>query len=60
MAYQLYSTNGQISYNVDEYVIDTPDDLEKLPKRSAPGSAAICTSTGDVYIKNASGKWVVL
>jgi hypothetical protein len=35
MAYKLISTNGQIQYNVDEYVIDSPNDLEKLPKKSA-------------------------
>ena len=55
MAFKLTSTNGQIQYNVDEYVIDTPDDLEKLPKRSAQGSYALCTSTGDVYVKNSAG-----
>ena len=60
MAYKLISTNGQIQYNVDEYVIDSPNDLEKLPKKSAQGSVALCTSTGDVYIKNSSGEWIVI
>ena len=60
MAYKMISTNGQIQYGIDEFIIDSKEDLQKLPKRSMPGSAAICTSTGDVYIKNASGKWVVL
>lgn len=35
MAFKLISTNGQVQYNVDEYVIDTPDDLKKLPAKSA-------------------------
>lgn len=60
MAFKLISTNGQIQYNVDEYVIDSPDDLKNLPKKSAQGSAAICTSTGDVYIKDGTGKWVII
>jgi len=60
MAYNLISTNGNIQYNIDEYVIDSPDDLEKLPKRSAQGSSALCTSTGDVYVKDSQGKWVVV
>lgn len=34
MAFKLTSTNGQIQYNVDEYVIDSPDDLKNLPKKS--------------------------
>ena len=35
MAYKMISTNGQVQYGVDEYVIDSPEDLEKLPKKSA-------------------------
>ena len=27
MAVNMISTNGQVRYHVDEYVIDTPDDL---------------------------------
>jgi len=60
MAVNMISSNGQIRYNVDEYVIDTPDDLKNMPRQAAPGSTAICTSTGDVYMKNGTGKWVAL
>ena len=60
MAQQMIATNGQIQYNVDEYVIDTPEDTKKLPKRCVMGSTALCTSTGDVYIKNGKGEWVIL
>lgn len=56
----MIATNGQIQYNVDEYVIDTPEDTKKLPKRCVMGSTALCTSTGDVYIKNGKGEWVIL
>lgn len=38
MAYKLVSTNGQIQYGIDEFFIDSKDDLEKLPKRSSMGS----------------------
>ena len=58
MAVNMMSTNGQVRYHVDEYVIDTPEDLKNLPPQAAPGSAAICTSTGAVYMKDGSGKWV--
>lgn len=57
MGFKMISTNGQTQYNVDEYVIDSPDDLEKLPKRSAMGSAALCLSDGAVYMKNSAGEW---
>ena len=60
MAFKLISTNGQVQYNVDEYVIDTPNDLKKLPAKSAQGSVALCTSTGDLYMKNGSGEWVAI
>lgn len=38
MAYKLVSTNGQVQYGIDEFFIDSKDDLEKLPKRSSMGS----------------------
>lgn len=60
MAFQTISTNGQIQYNINEFVIDSPDDLEKLPQKSTAGSTAFCTSNSEVYIKSASGLWVIL
>ena len=56
----MISTDGQVQYHVDEYVIDSPDDLNKLPPRCAPGSVAICTSNSEVYMKNGSGQWVAI
>ena len=35
MAFKMISTNGQVQYGVDEFIIDSPDDLEKLPKKCA-------------------------
>jgi len=34
MAFKMISTNGQVQYGVDEFVIDSPEDLKKLPARS--------------------------
>jgi len=34
MAWNRISTNGQVQYNVDEFVIDSPDDLKTLPKNA--------------------------
>lgn len=60
MAFNMISTNGQVQYGVDEFVIDSPDDLAKLPSRSKQGSVALDSSTGDVYIKNSKGEWVAI
>ena len=57
MAYKLTSTNGQVQYEVNEYVIDSPEDLQSLPSRCAMGSAALCLSNGAVYMKNSNGEW---
>ena len=58
MGVKMTSTNGQVQYNIDEFVIDTPDDLQKLPKKSAMGSAALCLSDGSVWVKGSDGQWV--
>lgn len=60
MAYNMIATNGQTQYGVDEFVIDSPDDLDKLPSRSKQGSVALDISTGDVYMKNSSGEWLAI
>jgi hypothetical protein len=60
MAVKMISTNGQIQYNVDDFVIDSPDEIKKLPLKSASGSVAICTSNGEVYMKNGKGEWVAI
>lgn len=57
MSFKMISTNGQVQYNIDEFVIDSPEDLEKLPKRSQMGSAALCLSNGAVYMKDSNGEW---
>ncbi len=57
MSIKMTSTNGQIQYNINEYVVDTPNDLEKIPQSAAMGSAALCLSNGSVYIKDGSGNW---
>lgn len=60
MAIQLIATNGQVQYHIDEFVIDTIDDLKVLPRRSAMGSTALCLSDSNVYIKNSKQQWIPL
>ena len=56
MANNILTQNGETTYGVNEYVIDSPEDLAKLP-HCAMGSAAICLSNGTVYMKDSKGQW---
>lgn len=40
-----------------EFILDTEDDVRALPQCCAGSTALVC-STGNVYIVNASGRWV--
>ena len=57
MAYNILSQNGEVQYGVNEFVIDSPEDLKKLPDKTAMGSSALCLSNGEVYMKDSSGEW---
>lgn len=54
---KLMSTNGQIQYDHDEWVVDKEEDLKLLPRKSSMGSVVIVISTGKVYMKNSFGEW---
>ena len=57
---KLSAANGDIQYDVNEYVCDSPEDIPNLPHHCAMGSIAIIISTAEVYMKNSSGEWVKL
>lgn len=56
----LTSSSGNIQYDVNEYVCDSPEDIPNLPGHCATGSTAIIIATAEVYIKNSAGEWVKL
>ena len=41
-----------------DFIIDTDADAPNLPKTCAAGSTALSCASGNVFIVNASGKWV--
>lgn len=43
-----------------EFIIDTDADAKNLPEGCCCGSTALSCETGNVFIVNASGKWVKL
>ena len=50
--------NGEVRYKVNEYTLDTPNDLPELDyAECAAGSTALIISTGEVYMKNSENKW---
>lgn len=50
--------NGDITYDIQELVCDTPDDMASIPPHIGWGSTCIVISTSEVYIKNSKGEWV--
>lgn len=59
MAISLRAQNGEIKYKVNDYVVDTIEDLKSLQNTyCAAGSTALIISTSQVYMKNTNGEWV--
>lgn len=57
----LISQSGRTMYGMQEYYLDTPSDLTDLIKinSDAPGSTATVISTGEKYIQNSQGQWIL-
>lgn len=58
-----YKQNDKVSAYVTEFICDSVADIINLPtekNKVYPGSMALIASTGEVYIFNASHKWVLL
>ena len=57
---QIAQQRGRVQYGLQRFVLDTPDDLLKLPAKTVPGSSAYVISTGDRYMHNSKNVWVKL
>ena len=64
MGYKLIQQSNVVAHDVYELVVDTPEDLEKLPDYIGAGSTVmILKGTGgalEVRIKAPSGEWMVV
>lgn len=59
MAIATRAQNGEIRYGVNDYILDSPDDLAQLKRiPCAAGSSALILSSFQVYFKNTQGEWV--
>jgi hypothetical protein len=58
MSIIIKTQNGEVRYGINEYTLDTPQDLTELNSvQCASGSVALIISTGEVYMKNSENKW---
>ena len=55
MAYKTLSAN--VALNTHEFLVDDIENLQELPQE--PASTALVAATGDTYICNNAGKWVM-
>lgn len=64
MGFKLTQQSNNIAHDVYELVVDTPADLEDLPKYIGAGSSAVIlvgeNGGPEVRIKSPSGNWVVI
>lgn len=56
----LYKQDGETLYGIKEYILDSPEDVGKLPKDIKAGSTALVITSGDIYILNGRKEWVLL
>lgn len=56
----IMSQSGKTTAYLKELVIDSIEDIAKLPTDIAPGSNAYCIENGNVYILNGDRKWVLM
>lgn len=54
----IMKTSGHVTYGLKEYVVDSTEDVAKLPLDGVMGSTAFVIDTGDVYMLNGKKEWV--
>ena len=57
MAISLTSHDGDVTYGIKEYVVDTPEDINSIPLCTM-GSILFVISTAELYVMNSENKWV--
>ena len=55
----LYRQDGETLYGIKEFLLDSVEDLAKLPTNLRSGSSALIIPTGTLYILNGEKKWVI-
>ena len=60
MAISIYSNRGIKNYGIKHYILDTNDDLVKMPINCTPGSTAFITESSKYYMLNNQKQWVLV
>lgn len=64
MGYKLTQQSNNVAFDVYEIVVDTPADLETIPKYVGAGSSVVILHSEnggpEVRIKSPSGDWVAI
>ena len=61
--YGIYKHDGNVSYGVKEFVLDSFEDIATLPtnqNKVRPGSIALIIPTSEVYMLNNQYQWVLI
>ena len=59
----LYKQDGDTLYGIKEFILDSAEDVANLPTnipKIRVGSTALVISSGDLYMLNGDGKWVLI
>ena len=56
----IVTSSGDVSYGVQNLVLDTPTDLTQLGTNFTVGSTAFIISTSDRYMLNSQKEWVLI
>ena len=51
-------SSGKVAYGVQDFVLDTYEDLQNLKADCAPGSTAFIIATSEKYMLNSHKVWV--
>lgn len=54
---KIISQNGDTAYEVKDFVCDTMEDIEKLPKNCGMGSTCLVISESRVFMLNGNKEW---
>lgn len=57
MGYNTLSQSGHTTYGIKEFVVDTVEDVKKLPTDIPMGSAALVIENSSVWILNSQKDW---
>jgi hypothetical protein len=56
--FSIFSNNGKKTYGIKNFIVDTPDDIDNLPKDCHPGCLAFVISNSAYFMMNHKQTWV--